>query len=149
MPRALPALALALTPALAPAPAAGQTVTPCGDRADSRHIIEPWEDHTRTFAEGAVRLTVLDLVDPAAGPIHLMVLTPPYTVAGWAPGLGFASLGFGGMIPTYDPTTGLTLAMPARFYDPALEFSNIGVLQVTIDQSSGGVAAAFSITGSD
>ena len=56
------AAALTLVPASLPA----QVVTPCGDgpRADS--IPEPWDQNTATYAEGNIRLTVIDTVEPAA-----------------------------------------------------------------------------------
>lgn len=138
--------------------ASAQHAAPCDWHADARGIVEPWEDHIRSFANGAVRVALIDTVEPAAGALHLLVLTPPYTagmgerhcwVVGWDQGIGFVSLDFAGMVPGYDPARGLSLVLPARFYDPALEFSNIGLLEVVINQATGEVTAGFTVTGLD
>ncbi len=149
---------LAILAGLAAAPATGQTVTPCTTEADARHIVEPWEDHIRSYANGAVRIALTDTGDLTAGALRVLVLTPPYDgpngarychVIGWTEDVGFATLRFGDMIPTYDPATGLTLAVPARFYDPALDMSNTGLLQIRVNQATGDVLAAFLVTGGD
>lgn len=139
-------------------PAAAQHVAQCDWQADARGIVEPWEDYTRSFANGAVRVALLDTVEPAAGALHILVLTPPYddktgdrtcAVVGWSEGIGFATVNFTEMAPAYDPSVGLVLAMGARFFDPELDFSNIGVLYVGINQSTGNVTASYEITGQD
>lgn len=149
---------LAALAALAPHIASAQHVSLCEWRADSRNIIEPWEDHIRSFANGAVRVAMMDFIEPAAGALHVMVLTPPYTagpgerhcwIIGRDEGIGFVTLGFANMVPGYDPVTGLSLTMSARFYDPALDFTNIGLLNIVINQATGEVAADFTVTGGD
>lgn len=143
---------------LVAAPASAQSVTPCTTEADARHIVEPWEDHIRSFANGAVRIAMLDSGDLSAGSLRVLVLTPPYDgpdgarychLIGWTEEVGFATLRFGSMIPTYDPSTGLSLAVPARFYDPDLDISNAGLLQITVNQATGEVIADFVVTTGD
>ena len=46
--------------------ASAQSVEDCDWRASAQALIEPWEDNTRTFANGDVRLAVTDTIEPAA-----------------------------------------------------------------------------------
>ena len=144
--------------ALAPCAAAAQSVTHCNWQSDVRGIIEPWEDNIRAFADGKVRVIQMNFIEPAAGPINLVILTPPYDpetgdrncwVVGWDEALGFVSIEFAALTSTYDPARGIVLAVPARFYDPELDFSNIGLLEVSINQSTGEVGARYEVTGLD
>lgn len=151
-------LALAALATILPLSATAQHVTHCEWQADARSIVEPWENHIQSYANGEVRVALMDLLDPAAGSLHILVLTPPYTagigerhchIVGWSEGVGFVTIDFAGVAPTYDPATGLGLAFPVRFYDPELDFSNIGLLSLTINQATGNVTADFTVTGQD
>jgi hypothetical protein len=71
----LPALAAL---ALFTAPAAAITVEPCDWRASLAGVPEPWDVHSRTYANGNIRITVTDMIEPAAGSYHLVVISPPY-----------------------------------------------------------------------
>ena len=62
---------------LAGLPARAVTVTTCDGLASVQSIAEPWEANTRTFANGDIRLVVLDTIEPAAGAFHLAILHPP------------------------------------------------------------------------
>ena len=86
---------------LAAAPAAAQVRSDCGDwQTDARNVF--WEDPTRTFAEGAVRLVALETGEPACCGAHLMVTWPnpdePFpacaviSAGGNGGGIGFYSL---------------------------------------------------------
>lgn len=143
-----------LLPVLA-GPAVAQEVAPCQGRADARNVVEPWEGHARSFAGGAVRVALVDLGEPAAGALYLLVLTPPYTagrgerhchLVGHARGAGFAAVAFADLVPAADPATGLTLAVPARVLDPDGAVK-AGLLTLVIDKARGTVAARFSLTG--
>ena len=60
-------LRLALAASLAAAPAAAQTVSRCeGWQASVANLVEPWEDNTRTFANGAVRAGLFAVDCPRA-----------------------------------------------------------------------------------
>ena len=60
--------------------AQAQDVTPCRYEGDSAYlssiavVAEPWAENTRLFADGAVRLVVLDTEEPAFAAYHLAVL---------------------------------------------------------------------------
>ncbi|SIO33078.1 hypothetical protein [Vannielia litorea] len=137
--------ALALLCLLA-TPLAAQELSDCGDfRSDARNIPEPWEASTRTFANGDVRLVLLDTIEPAAAPYHLMILSPPFdevggrqckvlsreNASGWA-GIQFELLEAG-----YDPAAGLTFTLPAMIWLPEKNFVNSTELTITLNQSTG------------
>lgn len=145
--RRIPAL---LTAALLAAPTLAQaqpTVAQCDWQASARNIPEPWEDNTRTFANGDVRVTLLDTVEPAAVPFYLMILSPPLNELGERQcrivgdgNMGFYSIGFDGIDAGYDPSRGLTLTMPAATYTDGATRRDF-TLQVTVNQSSGKITA--------
>ena len=136
--RALAALALLA------APAAAQEVLDCDWQAGARNIPEPWEAHTRTFANGQTRLAVLDTVEPAAGAFWLLVLSPPYSELGdrhcaviGRGGMGFAGIDFGALDAGYDPARGLIFTLPVTVYDDATGGVAPDVLTVVLNQATG------------
>ena len=143
--------AAVLATLLAAAPAAAQQVRPCDWRASVENIAEPWQDNTRVFANGAVRLAVLDTIEPAAGAFWLLILSPPYDtlggrtcqMVGQAQGAGFAALSLGGMEAAYDPAMGLILGFPVRVYDQATAGFYDDWMTVIVNQASGRVVAGF------
>ena len=102
------ALALLATPATA------QEVVECDWRATAAALAEPWEDNSATFANGAVRIALLDTIDPAAGALHLLVLSPPFNelgdrqcrVVSHGQGVGFAGLYFSEAEFNFEPLGG-------------------------------------------
>ena len=131
-------------------PAQAVTVAPCDGLASVRAIAEPWEANTRIFANGDIRLVVLDTIEPAAGAFHLAILHPPRDELGSpmcsqvsaSEGIGFGGMDIGPATASYDPARGLTVALPVSVYDPdAAEFYTVKRLLVTINQSSGAVMA--------
>lgn len=136
---------------LAPGIAAAQVTGDCGGwKTDARNIAEPWEENTATFANGRIRVAVIDATEPGAMPLFLMVLTPPYDelgartcvlIASEAEGIGFPALSLAGMEQGYDPATGLTLSIPSARWSGDMTETRPARLVVTIDQSTGQVAA--------
>ncbi|AZQ66588.1 hypothetical protein EF888_05195 [Silicimonas algicola] len=132
-------------------PAAAAEVRPCDDSYASRAeaIAEPWEDNTRTFASGAVRIALMDTVEPAAAPFHLMIVSPPYDELGirqcrlvsFDGTMGYASMSLEGLETDYDPATGLRLGVPMRVYNPDTTMFDEGILEVVLDQATGEIAA--------
>lgn len=137
------------------APAAAQTAIDCtGWQAAARNIPEPWEAHTRTFANGDIRVALLDTIEPAAGAFYLMVLAPPYDelgsrncaiIAATGGSMGFAGLSFDRIGASYDPARGLTLRLPASLYAPATGGFDPVILAVTINQRAGTITPRFEI----
>lgn len=140
-------LAAALTLLAGAAQAQQVGVTPCGDGDRVDTISEPWEQNTATYANGAVRLALLDMVEPAGGPWKLAVISPPRDELGLrqcrvigADGIGFYGLDFAARRADYDPLRGLVVTMPAsRFTDLAPEGESY-TLVVTINQQTGEIA---------
>jgi hypothetical protein len=112
-------------------------------------VDEPWEANTRLFANGEIRLVVLDTVEPAAGAFHLVILHPPRDTLGIpmcsmvsaAEGLGFGGMDLRPAEAAYDPARGLTVALPVSVYDPDSADFFDRTLSVTINQASGQVEA--------
>lgn len=128
------------------APAFAQQVQPCGNaRADS--IAEPWEENIASYAEGQVRIALLDMVEPAGGALKLLVISPPRDEVGHRQcrvvqagvGLGFYGLNFAERRASYDPARGLTLTLPAQHYLPEEPEGGWHELSVTINQQTGGI----------
>jgi hypothetical protein len=105
---------------------------------------------TARFANGAIRLAVLDVVEPAAGAFHLLVLSPPYDelgsrqcrVVSLEQSLGFAGLSLGGAQAGYDPATGLSVQMNAVRWAGSDQYFNT-ILTVTINQATGVISAVL------
>lgn len=143
------AAALGMALALA-SPVTAQEVAECDWRAAAQAIAEPWEDNTATFANGAIRLAVMDVQEPAAGAMHLLILSPPRNELGErqcrvmsaSGSFGFAGLSVTGATARYDPATGLTVALPAKRWSEGDVYSD-AVLRVTINQASGAISGVL------
>ncbi len=129
-------------------PASAQVVQPCADIVDMDAIVEPWEQHTRTFSNGKVRIALVDLVEPAAGAYHLLVLSPPVddigarqcSLIGFDTGIGFVAVEFDAITSGYDPARGLKLSIPARFFLPEENFTNVMLVHATLNQATGEIS---------
>jgi hypothetical protein len=134
---------------LAAVPAQAVTVAACDGLASVQAIAEPWEANTRTFANGEIRVVVLDTIEPAAAAFHLAILHPPRDELGSpmcsqvsvSGGMGFGGMDLGPAVASYDPARGLTVTLPVSLYDPDTAGFVQSTLSVTINQSSGQVQA--------
>lgn len=150
---ALPLLALI---AAAPAPVAAQSVGDCGEIVSARNLPEPWEDHSAGYAEGQVRVAVIDTREPAAAARHLMVLSPPRDEIGdrqcrlvsLLPGegpdqhpTGFTDIDFAAREASYDPQTGLEIVLPVEAFHSEAQRFDWAEMRVWISQSTGDVTA--------
>ena len=138
---------------LLPGLAAAQVVEPCDWRANPDAIPEPWEAHTRTFANGEIRVALLDNIEPAAGAFYLLILHPPRmelgerqcSIVALNNNIGYAALSFSELEAGYDPARGLTLTLPGILYLPEENFQNSLILNVTVNQSTGEVTATHEL----
>jgi hypothetical protein len=143
-------LVLSLLVSLA-APAGAQAILECGWVGNPAYIVEPWEANTRTFANGAIRLALIDTDgEPVCCPIHLLILAPVGEVEGpaWrachllsdsAPGIGFNEIDLQGVAASYDPALGLRLDVPVWRYTDGLDRGRPGRVAVRINQATGSV----------
>ncbi|NOX74971.1 MAG: hypothetical protein GXP03_15575 [Alphaproteobacteria bacterium] len=122
-----------------------QVISDCDWEASAWNLVEPWAENSRTFSNGATRLAVLDTVEPAAGAMHLLILSPPYDplagrqckVLSWFKGMGFAGLNFSDLKAGYDPSRGLLFELPVQIYDPETSFSNSAIVFFELNQATG------------
>ncbi|WP_238366813.1 hypothetical protein [Mesobacterium pallidum] len=140
------AAALALAPVLAQA----QEVQPCDWQASAWNLAEPWEENIRTFANGAVRLALLDTIEPAAAAFHLLILSPPYAELGdrqcrtiGYQGAGFSGADFAALTAGYDPAVGLIFTLPVQVYDADTAGFVGRALRVTLNQATGAIGTAL------
>jgi hypothetical protein len=130
-------------------PAMSQDVTACDWRDAASAIVEPWEANSRTFANGDVRVALLDMVEPGLAPLHVLVLSPPYDELGLRQcrmvslqgESGFAGADFALLDASYDPSVGLSFRLPVQFSDEGVMKG--ASLRFTLNQSTGAMAAQF------
>ena len=96
----------------------------CGVESNLANIWEPWEDYTRTFANGNIRIAAVDTGgEPTCCAEHLVILSPhpewnrSCTVLSSNGSLGFNYMYFDEITTSYDPAKGLLLAVPVSYYD--------------------------------
>ncbi|MFN3954449.1 MAG: hypothetical protein ACK4LQ_08335 [Pararhodobacter sp.] len=146
------ALLLGAQGILAPG-AAGQVVEDCGWIANPAHIAEPWAEHARSYANGAIRVALLDAGgEPVCCAAHLLVLAPSspaegpihrqcFVVSG-APGRGFHGIDIAGIVASYDPAQGLLLSVPVFHWHEGIGHGQSGIaerMELRIDQALGSV----------
>jgi hypothetical protein len=126
--------------ALLPFGALAQEVGTCDDfRTQASNLAEPWQDNTRLFANGAIRIALMDTLEPAAGAFHLMILSLPADELGLpqcrvvsATGtMGFAFLTLDDLIPGYDPANGLSFDLAGQAFQPDTGDFKDGRLMIT------------------
>lgn len=145
---------LALILAALAAPAAAQVVTDCKWIGAAQNILEPWEVHSRTYANGAIRVAVADTGgEPACCSSHLMVLSPSSDgrhdpvwrqcrIVSASEGLGFYSVDVPGIAASYDPARGLLLSVPVGHWHEGIEGGMPPIverMEVRINQATGSV----------
>ena len=142
----------ALFIAIVPFMAQAQEAAPCDWCASAASVVEPWDENARTFANGAVRLALLDTIEPAAAAFHVLVLSPPFDEVGGrqcriisadAAGSGFEAIDFAALEADYEPSTGLLFMMPARLYDPEDGPARMGRLSFALNQATGEIVTLF------
>lgn len=132
-------------------PVAAQTVGDCDWRASAQAIVEPWDQNTRTFANGDVRLALIDAIEPALGAFHILVLSPPYDelggrqcqVVSWNDSIGFAGVDWAALEPGYDPAIGLFFNVPVDVFLDGTDYATPLFLFFSLNQSTGEIATGF------
>lgn len=131
---------------LAAGPSVAATVQSCDSWvAHAQNVV--WDDPTRIFANGDIRLVALDTGgEPVCCSAHLMVLyleaDAPYfscTLVSQDGSLGWAAMSLSAAQASYDPAVGLTVAVPVGIYNGVS--SDPGLVSVTINRATGVVQA--------
>ncbi len=147
--RAALVAAVVLAPGLA---GAAVTMGSCdGAAARLTNIPEPWEAHSRSFARGAVRVTLLDAAQPDAAAFHIAVMHDrlsetgkPYRacqIVGAEGQAGFSDVAFDRLEASFDADNGLQVRIPVQVLDGS-GFRAADLLLV-IDQGQDSIAAAL------
>ena len=116
----------------------------CDWRARAEAIPEPWSEYSKTFANGEVRISYLDLIEPAAKSIYIMVLSPPYSELGdrtcrliGYSGDGFSLGDFSSLTATYDASEGLKFRVKVGVPNRDATETRDAVLGFGLDQRLG------------
>ena len=132
----------------APALAQQAVVLPCDERIELDAVPEPWGDHTRSFANGDVRLAVIDTIEPAVAAIWLAVLSPPFDPLGarqcrmvGVDGAGFFSVDLDALGSNYDPSQGLLFDIAVDVFVTATNSPVEMNLGLVVNQATGAIQA--------
>ncbi len=108
----------------APLAAKAATVAECNEYAMATYVMEPWEQNSRTFYNGQVRVAVVDTDgEPVCCSSWLVVIFPDVgdelggrtcRIVGHSDSMGFTGIDVKGIKTSYDAATGLTLTVPVR-----------------------------------
>ena len=130
--------------------AAAQTQSDCDDwRSPVPGIAEPWLANSKTFTEGTVRMTIMDVGEPVTWSGRRLILTPPSAdnrdfchcaAVSLDPALGFAGLSLDGLTDSTDPY-GPTIRIPAKRWVAESETYTYAKLSVTLNATAGAIAA--------
>lgn len=138
--------------------ARAQQVTPCiqdqkiNDLSRMQIVAEPWGENTRVFAEGAVRLVVLNTGEPAFASYHLLVMfwggndfgmVEHFCQITSLSRLGFYDVTLASMESRYDPSLGLVLTVPVSLYDAESDRAVVQPLDIAINRQRYSVQARF------
>ena len=147
---------LTLLTLIFPLAAGAQSLTSCnGDGAAGLpNLVEPIEQNTRSFANGNIRLLLVDFVEPACCWAHIVVLHPPAqgsedeamgqrmcTLVSMDKGyMGFNGARLAEAAARYDPAQGLAITIPVGVYSD-VEGPYDGEITLIVNQATGTVTA--------
>ena len=146
---------MAVVIAVLPFAAKGQVISECGRVGNPANIMEPWSEFSRSFANGAIRIAMLDTGgEPVCCATHLLIIAPSAPdngpvyrqcfVASSRAGAGFYDIDFKGITASYDPALGLLLSVPVQHYHDGVGTGAPGIpdrMEIRIDQAVGTVVA--------
>jgi len=127
-------------------PGRAQSISQCNWVASAANLVEPWGDNSRTFANGAVKIALLDTFEPACCSFHLLVLSPDPEISrachvvSVSPGTGWGNIHFMKQKASYDPALGLRVNVLVDKYDAQTGVINPALRQtlgVRINQATG------------
>ncbi|WP_370208176.1 hypothetical protein [Pararhodobacter marinus] len=137
-----------------PLSAPAQVIADCDWAGSAATIVEPWEQTSRTFANGAIRIAWSDTAEPACCAAHVMILHPSgdgsdepayrqCSLLSADRNTGFYDVDIAGVTASYDPAKGLLLTVPVRYWHEGVERGEPGLpgaVRVRINQATGTVS---------
>lgn len=135
-----------------PGGALGAEILDCGRWVGADTLLEPWEETSRTFSRGSVRLALVDLGEPDCCPQHLAILIPANMYGGRACFLlargslvpnGWVKVGLDEAEADRDAAPGLKVTVPVYGLHPLTggpDPENRRTLILRIQQAAGTVA---------
>lgn len=155
MPNRVFSLTFAVMIASLPGHALAQAaISQCDWPANLQNIVEPWDDHTRTFSNGNIRIANVDTQgEPACCSSYLAILAPTGSevalesrqcalLTDGAQASGFNWIDFPSISASYDPGLGLLLLVPVERYDfqGTLNGGTIpDIVNIRINQANGNI----------
>jgi hypothetical protein len=126
-----------------------QSLQSCDWVASAANLVEPWEETSRTYGDGAVRIALLDTGgEPACCSSHLLILSPDPDygqachVLSDQPGTGFRQVFLEESNSRYEAGRGLLVTIPVGRFDPdtgGVDRAGIRPVSIRINQASGQV----------
>lgn len=147
--RALGRAAAALALVCFSVPAAATVVLDCGDWVGADTLVEPWEETSRLFSRGSVRVALVDLGEPECCPQHFAILIPANMYGGRACFLvarsrlvpnGWIKVGLEEAMAIRDDKPGLLVSVPVYGVEPltgAADPNDRRVITMRVRQAAG------------
>ena len=130
--------------------AVSQSINTCDYIASAENVVEPWENNTRTFANGNIRIALLNTGgEPVCCANHLLIVSPHPEhgkgchVLSNAEGYGYREVEFEAITSRYEPGVGIMLDIPVGDFDPdtgGVDSRSRRVVRVQINQATGDVS---------
>lgn len=126
-------------------------VVDCAQWIGADTLIEPWEETSRTFSRGSIRVAEVDLGEPDCCARHFIVLMPANMYGGRVCALvarnalvpnGWAKVGVEDAAAERVPEGGLRVSVPVYRYDPSTggaDLENGETVFVRVRQAAGTV----------
>lgn len=133
---------------------AQEAISQCDWPANLRNIIEPWDKHTRTFANGNIRIAHVDTGgEPVCCSSYLAILAPTGSdvalesrqcklLTDGTQASGFSWINFADITASYDASLGLLLTVPVERYDfnsTTNEVTKPATVYIRINQATGDI----------
>ncbi|MFL6691275.1 MAG: hypothetical protein ACJ8IR_13995 [Alphaproteobacteria bacterium] len=134
---------------LAVPPAHAAQIEGCHEVGRAAFIVEPWEQNSKTFYKGQIRVAYIDRGgEPVCCSAYLLILVPDRQsetrdracyVISKKTGIGFAGIGFSDLRTSYDPRKGLLIVFPFTTMKGDGQTTERGMARVRINVATGKV----------
>ena len=128
-------------------PARAAQIEGCDEVGRAAFIVEPWEQNSKTFDKGQIRVAYIDTGgEPVCCSGYLLLLVPDREgetgdracyIIGKKKGVGFAGISFSALSASYDPRKGLLIAFPFTTMKEDGQTAERGIARVRINMATG------------